>query len=76
VAFYIISFFDEMFNKIEAAKTRKLCLSSWIITSKTLQFFSAKVLLVGVMEAAKNFVGFLDFAAELCKCYCDFSFRF
>jgi len=26
---------------------------------------SAKLLLVGVMEAAKNYVGFLDFATEL-----------
>ena len=53
MAFYIISF-DEIFNKFEAAKARKLCLSSWIITSKTLQVFSPKLLLVGVMEAAKN----------------------
>jgi len=54
-----------MFNKFEAAKARKLCLSSRIITSKTLQAFSAKLLLVGVMEAAKISVGSLDFAAEL-----------
>jgi len=60
---YII--FNEIFNKFEAAKARNLCLSSWIITSKTLQFFSAKLMLVGVMEEAKNSVRSLDFAAEL-----------
>jgi len=65
VAFQIVSFFDEIFKTFEAAKARKLCLSSWKITSKTLQDFSDKLLLVGVMEAAKNSFGSLDFAAEL-----------
>ena len=50
MAFCITSFFDEIFNNFEAAKTRKLYLSSWIITSKTLQFFSAKLVLVGVKQ--------------------------
>jgi len=65
VAFQIISFFDEIFNKFAAAKSRKLCLGSWIITSKALQAFSTKLLLVGVMEAAKSSVSSLDFGAEL-----------
>jgi len=44
-----------------------------IITSKALQDFSAKLL---VMEAAKYSDGSLDFAAELWNCCCAFSLRF
>ena len=45
--------FGQILNKFRA-KARKLCLWSWIITSKALQIFSAKLLLVGVMEAAET----------------------
>jgi len=51
-----MSYFDEIFSKFAAAKERKLCR---IITSKALEGF------IGVMEATKNSVGSLDFAAEL-----------
>ena len=67
---------DEIFNKFAAAKSRKLCLWSWIITSKALQAFSAKSLLVGVMETTKKSVGSLYVAAELWTCCCAYSLRF
>jgi len=65
-----------IFNKFAAAKARKLCLWSWKITSKALQAVPAKMLLLGVMQAAKNYVASLDFAAEIWYCCCALSLCF
>jgi len=71
---YII--FDEIFNKFAAAKARKLCLWSRIITRKALQVFSAKLLLVGVMEAAKKVIRLSGLCSRTLKSLLHFLFRF
>jgi len=63
--FILYHFLTKYSINLKQQRQENFVLSTWIITSKTLQFFSAKLLLVGVMEAAKNSVGSLDFAAEL-----------
>ena len=68
--------FDEIFNIFEAAKARILCLSSWIITSKTLQFFSAKLVLVRGDGSSKKFRQLSGLCSRTLKLLLCFLFTF